>query len=320
MLSKRTKIALLVAVGLTAGYSFFSESEPEEPTAPAGYSYSLSGHLVPDINIKMLKKGVNALNHAMHNDSTGALASYAVGYNYLISTVNVKSPVLNKRPYIQYLSSDKESIKLQPRGIAIGIQYNGESNFNRQVFDEVAFGFLTKWIGSSSTDRISTSVFGKLVHNDVSFPLAILYFQRQFLEQTVLKGFSKVSGYKPLFADYSYLYGEHIAKKIPFKEDTLNDINSTVQSNIVATKYLAQEKSKNNPKADEMALFLIEFYINEDLKLLKSLERDLRMITPPDNKIKELKRMKRFEDEMRRKQRIENDREKAQRKSRRVMN
>jgi hypothetical protein len=319
MKKKNKLIAIAVAASLLIGFYSLSGDKEDVNKAPKGYSYSFSNHLVPDIQIKLMDKKVRPLLNAMMNDSSGQLASYAIGYKYLISSLKVNTPVINKRPFVEYVNSDKESIKLQPKGLYTGIQYTGNSNLDRKVYDEVTFGFLAKWIKSKNPIKISKTVFGDMVSEDISFPLAILYFQRQFLEQTELKEFSKKYGYMPIFADYSYLYGEHIAKGLPFKEDSLGTVKEKIGKNIIAiSKYLDEQNKKGDIRVSEKAVFLLEFYLNEDMKMLKSLERDLRMITPPDNTDKEQIRIQRLEQEARRKQLEANEREKAQRKSRRM--
>lgn len=320
-MNKKGKM-VAVSVALILGIATLTMSDEEEVVineAPKGYSYSPYNHLVPDIQIKLMTKSTRPLMYSMMNDRKGELPSYAVGYEYLISSLNVRESVLNKRPFIQYVNSDKETIKMQPRGIYTGIQYSGKSNLDRQVFDEVAFGFLAKWTGTKLPDKIAESVFGDAVNKDIGFPLSILYFQRQFLEQSELKGFSSVSGYTPLFADYNYLYDKYISKGIPFEPDTLDGLRAKISNNIVSiTKYLDEKNKKDDPRIDEKAVLLLEFYLNEDMKLIKTLERDVRMVTPPDNSEKEILRIKRLEAEARRKQVEANELEKAQRKSRRV--
>ncbi len=311
-------VAIALALGISA-FNMTGSEEVAERKTPEGYSYSPYDHLVPNIQIKMMKKGVRPLMYSMMNDKKGVLPEYAVGYSYLISSLKVKEDVLNKRPFIEYVNSDKESIKLQPKGIYTGIRYSGKSNLNRQVFDEVAFGFLSKWTGTKVPEKVTDAVFGDVVNKDIGLPLSILYFQRQFLEQTEIEGFTSLSGYQPLFADYNYLYTNHIVKGVPFEDDTLGKIKEKISKNIVViTRYLDEKNKAGDKRVNEKAIILLEFYLNEDMKMLKSLERDVRMVTPPDNKYKEIMRLKRLEEEARRKQIEANEREKANRKSRRL--
>jgi hypothetical protein len=319
MKKKSKLIAITVAASLVIGFYSLSGEEDDVNKAPEGYSYSFSNHLVPDIQIKLMDKSVRPLLNAMMNDGSGQLASYAIGYKYLISSLEVNTPVINNRPFIEYVNSDKESIKLQPKGLYTGVQYSGNSNLSRKVYDEVTFGFLAKWVKSKSPTKISKAVFGDVVSNDIAFPLAILYFQRQFLEQTEIKEFSEKYGYMPIFADYSYLYGEHIAKGVPFEANSLDTVKEKVGKNIIAiSKYLDEQNKIGDSRVSEKAVFLLEFYLNEDMKMLKSLERDLRMITPPDNTDKEQIRIQRLEQEARKRQLEANEREKSERKSRRT--
>lgn len=311
-----------VSIALTLGAStlFFSgDDEDGSVKVPEGYLMTPYEHLVPDVQVKMMVKGTKPLMYSMMNDRKGVLPEYAIGFNYLLSSLSVREGVVNKRPIIEYRNSDGEFVKLQPKGIHVGLKYSGKSNLNRQVYDEVAFGFISKWVGTKTPEKIISATFGDLVNTDIGLPLSILYFQRQFIEQTELKGFSTEYGYQPLFADYNYLYDNHIATGKPFEEKALEKIKQKISSNIIAmTRYLDEVMKKGDDRLDEKAVFLLEFYLNEDMKMLKSLERDVRMITPPDNADKEELRIKRLEQELRRKQIEASEREKANRKSRRL--
>lgn len=313
---------LLAVIAVAIGTAVLSKSGSDEELvvqAPTGFSYSPHNHLVPDIQVRLMTSKVRPLMYSMMNDRTGKLPEFARGYDYLISSLSVNEDVLNNRPFIEYVTSDKESVRLQPRGIHTGIQYSGRSNLDRRVFDEVAFGFLASWTGTKDPEKITEVVFGDKVNKDIGFPLSILYFQRQFLEQTGIKGFSSSSGYSPILADYNYLYNEFIAKGRSFEDDTLDSLRNKVSSNIIAiTQYLREKSRDGDRRVNEKAVILLEFYLNEDMKMVKSLERDVRMITPPDNSDKESLRIKRLEEEARRRQMEANEREKAQRQNQRL--
>lgn len=313
---KAAAVGAVITIGI---YMVSGDDVAETPQAPEGYVYDLSNQLVPDIQIKLMTKKVRPLLNSMLNDNSRELAEFAIGYKFFVKDFYVRSDVLNKRAFIEYVTSDQESVRLQPQGIFTGIQYSGDSNMDRTAFDEAAFGFLAKWLGTKNPDEISDAVFGNAVNKDIAFPLAILYFQRQFFEQTELKGFGSASGYSPIFADYSYLYDEYISKGQPFESDVLEKVAEKVNTNIIAiTKYLHEIDKLGQERVNEKAVLLLEFYLNEDIKMLKSLERDLKIISPPDNAEKEDARLQRLEQEVRMKQMAENERNLAERKSSRI--
>ncbi len=308
--------ALIVVAVIGAGIFGYNHTKPEPVEEYTGFITNKFGHEFRDLNIRLVNRQTKSLYETLNNDQSGQYVKFINGIDRLIADTHTSEQIISKKQVIQYKYGKTDGFTIEPKVLSVGLQYAGHSNLDRTAFDEVSFGFLSKWFKSSDPKVISQKVFGDVVSDSIGFPLAILYFQRQILEQTILSDFQSKSNYQPIFADYSYLYGEYILKDKPFKKDVLANINAKIVNNIsTISKYLyAQDKAKN-PEVNNMAMFLLEFYISEDMKLFKTLERDLKMITPLDNSFKQKMRQKRMEAESRMRKLEEQEQEKARRKA-----
>lgn len=308
--------ALIIITVIGAGIFGYNQITPEPVEEYTGYVTNKYGLEFKDMNIHLVNRKTEILYDTLNNDQSGTVIKFVNGLEKLVTSTRTSEQIISRKPVVQYKFGKSDGFTIEPKGLAVGLQYSGHSNLDRTAFDEVSFGFLSTWFKSSDPKIISNKVFGDVVSDSIGFPLAILYFQRQLLEQTALAEFKSKAKYQPIFADYSFLYGEYILEDKPFKKDALENINTKIASNITnITNFLYEQDKAKNPEVNNMAMFLLEFYISEDMKLFKTLERDLKMITPLDNSFKQEKRQQRMEAESRMRKLEDQEREKARRKS-----
>lgn len=263
------------------------ESNAKE--APKGYVYA-GNKLLPVLEVRTVD-GTKSFFSKMKRDR--AIEDYGFAVDNLISQLNVKEKIISGKQTVRFpdKSNSKEKINLTPVGLNFGLDYSGKSNFDRDKFDGLAYGALSKWLGTDEPSEIAEIFLGEGFSTYDAFIRTIVDFQRQaIITRFKLNEFG--FKYQSVSEEYLRLKRDYLEKGELPPKDKVEVFEATVMSNVVSIanfSALLPESKAHRDKAQEIALLLIEYFIYEDTFMLKDLEDEIKF-TKPQPKVEKLEK------------------------------